>query len=46
MKMEDEKKGKKFWKAVLEGEKILTDKEAEELKAVSRELRKEEQKPF
>lgn len=33
-------KSREFWKAVLEGEKILSDKEAEELKAVSKEIRK------
>ncbi len=36
-----EKRSKDFWKAVLEGEKILTDKEADELKDVSSALRKE-----
>lgn len=36
-----EKRSKEFWKAILEGEKILTDKEAEELKSVVKNLRKE-----
>ena len=41
MTEEYEVKSKEFWKAVLEGEKIISDREAEELKAVSREIRKE-----
>jgi len=36
-----EKRSKDFWKTILEGEKILTDKEAEELKSVVIALRKE-----
>ncbi len=36
-----EKRSKDFWKAILEGEKILTNKEADELKDVSSALRKE-----
>ena len=36
-----EKRGKEFWKTILEGEKILSDKEAEELKSVSKALREE-----
>lgn len=36
-----EKRGKEFWRAILESGKMLTDKEAEELKALSMSLRKE-----
>ena len=36
-----EKRSRDFWKTILEGEKILTDKEAEELKSVVTALRKE-----
>ena len=36
-----EKRSKEFWKIILEGNRILTDKEAEELKSVSKSLRKE-----
>lgn len=36
-----EKRSKEFWKIILKGERILTDKEAEDLKAVSKALRKE-----
>lgn len=36
-----EKRGREFWKFVLDGEKILSDREAEELKSVSKALRNE-----
>lgn len=36
-----EKSSRDFWKTILEGEKILTEKEAEELKSVVTALRKE-----
>jgi len=36
-----EKRSGVFWKAVLEGEKILSDKEADEIRAVTESLRKE-----
>ena len=41
MAEEYEKKGREFWKVVLEGDRILTDKEAEDLKSVCKDLRKE-----
>ena len=37
----NKRRSKKFWKMILEGEKILTGREAEELKSVVRDLRKE-----
>lgn len=36
-----EKRSKDFWKLILSGEKILSDKEAEEMKEVVKKLRKE-----
>lgn len=38
---EYEKSSKSFWKAVLNGEKILSDKEAMEMKKAAAEFRKE-----
>ncbi len=40
MSKNDDERNEKFWKNILEGNKILTDKEAEELKAVVRTPRK------
>lgn len=36
-----EKRSREFWKVILEGERTLTDKEAAELKSVSKDLREE-----
>lgn len=36
-----EKRSRDFWKSVLHGEKLLSDREAEKLKSVSATLRKE-----
>ncbi|MBI5332010.1 MAG: hypothetical protein HZB65_00390 [Candidatus Aenigmarchaeota archaeon] len=36
-----EKRSHVFWRIVLEGEKILSDKEADEIRAVTESLRKE-----
>lgn len=39
--MSKNQKSKSFWKEILEGEKMLTDKEAEEIEETVKRIRKE-----
>ena len=38
---EFEKNNRKFWDEILYGEKLMTDKEAEEMKKITKKIRKE-----